>query len=239
MNCIRLLLFFKGFYGTLQLEIEQKLGTYISVYFIYLQKIMNFSFELNGSAMSGNITPEAMMWASTVFWAALGWLAMVRMIIILGLGTLMIISRWRIFKKAGLPGRGILIPVYNRALLFKLWGMSGRWALSILFPPLFIVMMIINIFNITNKFWKHWTFGLGMIFIKIVFVPILAFDNSKYLGKKSIKKIIRIVPTQEVKTQSKSTIKKPVAKKIVKKTPAKAVTKKAPAKKVKTFIKKK
>lgn len=78
-----------------------------------------------------------------------------------------------------------------------------------------------------------------MIFIKIVFVPILAFDNSKYLGKKSIKKIIRIVPTQEVKTPSKSTIKKPVAKKIIKKSPAKAVTKKAPAKKVKTFIKKK
>ena len=74
-----------------------------------------------------------------------------------------------------------------------------------------------------------------MILIKFIFVPILAFDKSKYLGKTATKKIIRILPAQEIKTPTK----KPITKKIVKKTPTKAATKKAPAKKVKTLIKKK
>lgn len=135
----------------------------------------------------------------------------------------MIISRWRVFKKAGLPGRGILIPVYNWILMFKLGGMSGRRTLSILFPPLFIVMMIINCFKIAEKFGKHRAYGLGLVFIKIVFIPILAFDNSKYLGKKAVNKPIAVKP-----------VAKAPAKKIVKKTPAKKVVKK-----VKTLAKKK
>lgn len=135
----------------------------------------------------------------------------------------MLISRRKIFKKAGLPGRGILIPVYNIVLMFKLGGMSGRWALSVLFPPLLLVMMIINIFNITEKFGKHWTFGLGILFVKIVFIPILAFDGSKYLGKKAATKVA-----------SKPLIKTP-AKKV---TAKKVIKKKAPAKKVKLLKKK-
>lgn len=131
----------------------------------------------------------------------------------------MLISQRKIFKKAGLPGRGILIPVYNIVLMFKLGGMSGRWTLSILFPPLLLVMMIINIFKITEKFGKHWTFGLGILFVKIVFIPILAFDGSKYLGKKTV-----------AKTSVKPTLKKAPAKKVIKK--------KAPAKKVKLLKKK-
>jgi hypothetical protein len=32
----------------------------------------------------------------------------------------MIISQWKLFEKAGLPGWGILIPIYNIYLMFKL-----------------------------------------------------------------------------------------------------------------------
>ena len=96
-------------------------------------------------------------------------------------------------------------------------------------------MMIINYFNIAEKFGKHWSYGLGLILIKVVFVGILAFDNSKYLGKKTV-----------TKTATKG-IAKPVAKapakKVVAKAPAKKIVKKAPAKKVvkkvKTLTKKK
>ena len=156
------------------------------------------------------------------------------MTVCFAVGVFMIISRWRIFKKAGIPGWGILIPVYNIVLILKLGGMSGRWALWLLFPPLLGVVMIINIFKIVEKFWKHWTFGLGMLFIKIVFVPILAFDDSKYLGKKvmtkaATKPIAKVVAKAPVK---KVVVKKAPAKKVVKKT-----TKKAPAKKVKLLKK--
>jgi len=68
-----------------------------------------------------------------------------------------------------------------------------------------------------------------MLFIKIIFIPILAFDNSKYLGKKYTKVVTRgiakpVAKTPVKKAVAKKVIKKPVAKKIVKK--VKTLTKK-------------
>lgn len=179
---------------------------------------MNFSFELSWAVLTGNINPDAMMWMSTIFWAFFWWLAMVRMIVILAIAALMIVSRWRVFSKAGLPGWGIFIPFYNRYLMFKLGGRSGRNFLWILIPPVFGVFMIINYFKIAARFWKHRTYGLGIRFLKVIFIPILAFDDSKYLGKK---------------------VTKPVAKVAVKAPAKKVIKKKAAVKKVKTLKKRK
>lgn len=179
---------------------------------------MNFSFELSWALLTGNITPDAMNWMAAIMWAAFGWLAMVWMMVILALVVFMIISRRRVFSKAGLPGWGILIPFYNRYLMFKLGGRSGRNFLWILIPPVFAVLMIINFFKIAKRFWKHRTYGLGIRFIKIVFIPILAFDNSKYLGKKAAKPVAKVV--------AKAAVKKAPAKKVVKKAPTKKVVKK-------------
>ncbi len=186
---------------------------------------MNFSFELSWALLTGNINSDAMMGMGTMAAAIFGWMAMIRMLGILIIGAFMIISRWRVFSKAGLPGWGIFIPFYNRYLMFKLGGFSGRWVLSIFFPPLFIVMMIINYFKIAENFWKHRTFGLGLRFIKIVFIPILAFDDSKYLAKRSVVKII-----------SKPAISEPI---IPTKAPIRKAVKKIAPKHVKTITKKK
>ena len=180
--------------------------------------MMNFSFDLQWAALTGSINPNAMMWMSTVFWAIFGWLAMIRIILCLAIVALMIVSRWRVFKKASLPGWGIFVPFYNRYLMFKVGGRSGRNFLWILIPPVFIILMLINAFKIAERFWKHWAYGLGIRFIKVVFIPILAFDDSKYLGQKPANK--------------------PATKVVAKPAMKKARTKK-PAKKVKTFIKKK
>ena len=186
---------------------------------------MNFSFELSWALITGNINQDAMMGMGTVLWAIFGWIAIVRVIVMVAIAALMIISRWRIFEKAGIPGWGIFVPLYNIYLMFELGWFSGRWLLSILFPPLFIVMMIINTFNIAKRFWKHWTYGLGIIFLKVIFIPILAFDDAKYLGHNATKKA--------------PVIHTPIHKTIEKKAPVKVVAKKAPAKKVKTLTKKK
>ncbi|MCX6824276.1 MAG: DUF5684 domain-containing protein [candidate division SR1 bacterium] len=190
---------------------------------------MNFSLELSGALLTGNINPEAMNGMAAVATALLGGMAMIRMAIIIALAIFMIISRWRVFNKASLPGWGILIPCYNRYLMFKLGGRSGRNFLWILIPPVFVVLMIINYFKIAKQFGKHRTYGLGLRFIKIVFIPILAFDNSKYLGKKVTKPVAKMIVTPASKAPVKA-----VAKKVIKKAPAKKVVKK-----VKTLIKKK
>jgi len=185
---------------------------------------MNFSFQVDDAMLTGNINPEAITSMGAIFGALFGWVVMIWLTIYFAIIVLMIISRWRIFNKAGLPGRGIFIPIYNRVLMFQVGGMSWRRAASILFPPLFLIAMIVNYFKIAEKFGKHRAFGLGILFVKIIFLPILAFDNSKR-GK------------QAKKTTTTPTAKTPV-KKIVKKNPIKKATKKI-IKKVKTLSKKK
>ena len=95
-----------------------------------------------------------------------------------------IICMWRMFQKAGLPGWGSLIPFYNIYLRLKMAGRSGRWLLSLLFPPLFAIILIVTYFDIAKRFGKHWTFGLGLWFLYPIFVGILAFDKSTYTSKK-------------------------------------------------------
>lgn len=144
---------------------------------------------------------------------------MIRIVVMIAVAALMIVSRRRVFRKAGLPGRGIFIPFYNRYLMFKVGGRSGRNFLWILIPPVFAVFMIINYFKIAARFGKHRAYGLGIRFIKVVFIPILAFDDSKRNGKKAVAKAVAKAP--------------------IKKVPAKKIVKKAPVKKVKTLKKKK
>ena len=91
-----------------------------------------------------------------------------------------IICRRKMFKKAGLPGWGAIIPFYNIYLRLKMAGRSGRWLLSLLFPPLFAIIIIITYFDIAKRFGRHWTFGLWLWFLYPIFVGILAFGKSSY-----------------------------------------------------------
>jgi len=148
---------------------------------------MNYAFEVSGAIATGNISPEAIKAFGDSFGnmggvlaIILGGMSVIGTIIMTAIAVFMIISRWRVFEKAGLPGRGIFIPFYNRYLMFELGGRSGWNFLWILFPPVFIILMIINDFKIAKRFGKPGIFGLGVRWVKIIFIPILAFDKSKY-----------------------------------------------------------
>ena len=65
-------------------------------------------------------------------------------------------------------------------LMFKLGGRSGWNFLWFLIPPVGAIMMIINFFRIAVRFQKPSIYGLGIWFIGVVFIPILAFDKSVY-----------------------------------------------------------
>lgn len=153
---------------------------------------MNFSFEISWAVATGNISPEAMAQLGNVFGNMMrlvfGGMVIFRSIICLVISIFMIICRWKVLEKAWMPGRGILIPGYNRYLIFQLGGRSGWNFLWILFPPVFIVLMIINYFRIAVRFGKPEIYWLGMILLNIVFLPILAFDDSKYKALKKKKK---------------------------------------------------
>lgn len=92
----------------------------------------------------------------------------------------MIVVQWKIFVKAGKPGWGCIIPIYNNLLQLQIAGRPWWWILLFLIPGVNIVIGIIMIFNIANAFGKGIGFGFGMLFLPIIFYPILAFGDAEY-----------------------------------------------------------
>lgn len=99
------------------------------------------------------------------------------MILILATSLLMLVSWWRIFQKAKLPGRGAIIPFYNIYLILKLAG-KPNWTWWLLFPPVLWILMIVAQFKIAEKFGKGTGFALGLWFLPVIFYPILAFSKN-------------------------------------------------------------
>ena len=104
------------------------------------------------------------------------------MIVILAVAALMIISMWKIFEKAGKPGWASLIPVYNLVIMVQIAGKPEWWILLMFIPFVNIIVGIIVLIAMAEKFGKSSGFALGMIFLPILFYPILAFDDSVYEG---------------------------------------------------------
>jgi hypothetical protein len=95
---------------------------------------------------------------------------------------LMVASLWIIFAKAGKPGWACLIPIYNIIVLLQVVGKPWWWLLLMLIPIVNIVIMIIVIHRLSLSFGNGVGFTLGLIFLGIIFYPILAFGSSKYIG---------------------------------------------------------
>ncbi|MGB5847807.1 MAG: DUF5684 domain-containing protein [Ignavibacteriaceae bacterium] len=104
------------------------------------------------------------------------------MLIMLAFGLFIIVSLWKVFEKAGQPGWGILIPIYNILLLLKIAGKPGWWILLYIIPLVNFVIAIIVSIEIAKNFGKDAAFGIGLAFLGIIFYPILAFGSAQYLG---------------------------------------------------------
>ena len=92
----------------------------------------------------------------------------------------MIMSMWKLFVKAGQPGWAALIPIYNAYILFKMADKPGWWLLLLLIPFVNIVIIFIVWHEISKAFGKDVGFTLGLVFLGIIFLPILAFGSATY-----------------------------------------------------------
>ena len=134
------------------------------------------------------------------------------------LAVLMIIAWWKIFNKAGEKGWKAIIPVYNSYTMYKVsWKTSMWWIMLavsivciigasmlsssttaspsviglILYWASGIVMFVIQIIfsvKLAKSFGKGGGFALGLIFLNIIFVLILAFGNAQYIGPEGVQK---------------------------------------------------
>ena len=105
---------------------------------------------------------------------------------LLCLGSLLFIlelaALWMVFEKANQPGWGAIIPIYNAVLLFRVGGQSGWWVLALLIPLVNAIVGIWIWLRVAENFGRSWLFGLGLAFLQFIFLPILAFGSSEYVG---------------------------------------------------------
>jgi len=102
--------------------------------------------------------------------------------LVFGAYLLYMYSMWRIYAKAGKPGWAAIIPIYNVLVELEIVGRPWWWLLLTLVPVVNIVIGVIITLNLAQVFGKSTGFGIGLIFLPIIFIPILAFGNAKYLG---------------------------------------------------------
>lgn len=121
------------------------------------------NFTLDDAQLSTNFNVGTGVWFGMLF-ATIG---------------VIIASGWKIFTKAKLPGWGTLVPIYNVYLWFKLVG-HPIWIWWLLFLHVAPIVIIFVNFEIAKKFGKGTRFALGLLFLPIVFYPILAWGDAQY-----------------------------------------------------------
>jgi len=104
------------------------------------------------------------------------------LIFFLSISIFMIVASWRIYTKAGKPGWTSIIPIYNAVVWMEIAKRPGWWVLLLFIPFVNIVIAIIANIDVAKNFGKDTGFGIGLSFLSIVFVPILAFGDAQYQG---------------------------------------------------------
>ena len=95
---------------------------------------------------------------------------------------LMVASHWKIYEKAGQAGWKCLIPFYNMYILVLITGKPWWWFLVMFVPVVGVAIYLLMMLALAERFGKGPLFGIGLFFIPIICFPLLAFDNSEYLG---------------------------------------------------------
>ena len=103
-------------------------------------------------------------------------------VVFLVIYILLIVAWWKMFEKAGEAGWKSLIPIYSEYILFKIaWG-NGWFFLLLLVPVVsFVVTIIMNV-KLSKAFGYGTGFAIGLIFLPNIFMLILGFGSSEYVG---------------------------------------------------------
>jgi hypothetical protein len=109
----------------------------------------------------------------------------IAIVLYLAVVVLMIASQWKVFVKAGQPGWACLVPIYNIYIMTLIAKKPTWWIAVILLVPLVNFVFLIMLINgISKAFGKTEGFTAGLIFLGVVFWPILAFGDAQYQGEK-------------------------------------------------------
>jgi hypothetical protein len=103
-------------------------------------------------------------------------------IIWLAFVVFLIAAQWKVYEKAGQPGWACIIPIYNIYVLLKIVGKPGWWLIMMIIPGVNLIFAIWALNMLSKSFGKDEGFTVGLLFLGIVFYPILGFGDARYLG---------------------------------------------------------
>ncbi|MEM6553716.1 MAG: DUF5684 domain-containing protein [Planctomycetota bacterium] len=103
-------------------------------------------------------------------------------IIYLALIVAVIAGGWKTYEKAGQPGWGFIVPIYNLYLICKITGRPWWWLILALIPFVGVIVALISFYDLARSFGKGAGFTLGLIFLGFIFIPILGFGSAEYEG---------------------------------------------------------
>ena len=146
--------------------------------------------------MPTNVSYEGIL--ETLLGLGAGFL-LVTALISLAICILIIVSGFKIFKKMGMPGWWCIIPYFGSYMETRAVYGIGWWFLIPSLPALLsllgvggVLLTILNIvsFVYTLKFdmdfarvmGKQWWFGLILLFLPYIAMPMLAFGSAQYKG---------------------------------------------------------
>ena len=89
---------------------------------------------------------------------------------------------WKVFVKAGKPGWGCLVPIYNIILLLEMAGKPMWWIVLLLIPLVGLIVAVLVNIEIAKKFGKSTGFGVGLALLPFIFYPMLGFGSARYQG---------------------------------------------------------
>lgn len=105
------------------------------------------------------------------------------MVIALLLFVLYLASAWQVYSKTGKPGWACLIPIYNVIVFLRIVGRPVWWFVLLFIPGVNIIISLLLCLDLAAVFGKGTGFGLGLFFLPIILLPILAFGKAEYRGQ--------------------------------------------------------
>ncbi len=98
----------------------------------------------------------------------------------LAIGVLLVAGTWKMFAKAGQPGWGIFVPIYNCLLMVRIVGMPDWTLLLFLIPGISLVFHIIVSLELAKRFRQTTAFAVGLILLPAIFWAVLGFGGASY-----------------------------------------------------------
>jgi hypothetical protein len=109
-------------------------------------------------------------------------IGIVGMLVYFAVIIVLLAGYWKVFEKAGEPGWGAIVPIYNLYIMLKIAGKPAWWLILMLIPFVNLVVAIMVNLEIAKRFGKSDGFGIGLALLSIIFYPILGFGDAVYQG---------------------------------------------------------